>query len=252
MKKLLLLAVSICVTLTLTALAQTTGEVPVTSTITDSVMVAGTPFHMQIRSDLGGPYQSVKTKKGYQVKSLIIGTGNWELDTGINVTSPTRHAFLDFSKGIGPIGPGGAAPSPPFTAALVRPKLYSLGYQYGYSMLTMGDGETQSIPLLIGFDDLATGVRYRIHMTPDARSNFPYPETDEVDITCTGVDANSKCNQWQIRPNGLKGGCATGDFPCSVKQNVVRLVKLVSYRGGFAEVNQGNFLMSFAFDITRP
>ena len=60
---------------------------------------------------------------------------------------------------------------------------------------------------------------YRIHMTPDNRSIFPYPETDNVNVTCSGVDANSQCNQWQIEPDGAKGGCVTAD--CSVKQNLL-------------------------------
>lgn len=91
---------------------------------------------------------------------------------------------------------------------------------------------------------------YRIHNTPGEQSSFPYAETDFVDMTCTRVDANSQCNRWQIKPNGLKGGCVTAD--CMVKRNVIKLVKVIIRGNSVTEVDLGDFYMTFSIDITRP
>jgi hypothetical protein len=115
-------------------------------------------------------------------------------------------------------------------------------------MFSFTNGETKAAPLIFGFD--YNNVQYRMHMTPDSGSIYPYPETDYVDITCTGADANNQCDRWQIKPNGTKGGCLTLD--CSVKQNVVKLVKLVTTRNTTTEVDLGDFYMAFSIGITNP
>jgi len=71
-----------------------------------------------------------------------------------------------------------------------------------------------------------------------------------VNVTCKSLGANLQCNQWKVEPNGTKGGCATAD--CSVKQNVVRLVKVVTAKGKTTEINEGDFYMSFSIGITNP
>jgi hypothetical protein len=253
MRKSLIAVLTICFTLAITALAQNNSDVLVTSTITDSVAVGGSPVFMQIRSDGQGAYQSIKNKKNYVVKSIIQGIGDWELDTGIFVTSPTRRVFLDFSNPVSGTGPGpNGAPTPPFNSALVRARFLCQASRYGHSMFTIQNGETVSAPLIIGFDDPLSGARYRIHMTPDDGSVFPYLDTDYIDITCTGVEQDGECNRWEMRPNGAKGGCASGDAPCTVKQNRIKLVKVVTSKGKTTEINQGDFYMAFSIDITRP
>jgi hypothetical protein len=234
------------------AVAQQSADVPVTSRINDYIDVtdpiSGTSqrLQMQVQSDGAGSYRNSKN-----VMSIIQGIGDWYLDTGVNIKTPTRKVFLDFSKPIAGSGPGGGNPTPPFTAGLVEPKLISKCAEYGVSMLAIAGGQTVNGPLTIGFYYPVGGKdHYRIHMTPDSRSLFPYPETDYVDITCTGVNSNSQCNRWQIEPNGMKGGCVTAD--CSVKQNVVKLVKLVTARGQETAINQGDFLMSFSVGLTNP
>ena len=87
-------------------------------------------------------------------------------------------------------------------------------------------------------------------MTPDSRSIYYYPETDEISITCTGVDTNNQCNQWLMEPNGAKG-CLTQD--CSqVRKNIGKLVKVVTVRGKLTEIDQGDFYLSFSFRVTNP
>jgi hypothetical protein len=226
-------------------------DVPVTSTIKDYIdwtdPEGTTRIQMQFQSDGAGPYANSQT-----VTSLIHSIGEWELDTGLNITNPTRSVYLDFSKGIPGSGPGGGNPTPPFTAGLVQPRFYAESSQSPYfvNILSIAGGQTVGSPLRIGFFYPVGGeTQYRIHMTPESPI-YPYPETDYVDITCTGVNANSQCNSWQIEPNGFKGGCVTAD--CSVKQNVVKLVKLVTVKGKLTEVNQGDFLMSFSVGVTNP
>lgn len=91
---------------------------------------------------------------------------------------------------------------------------------------------------------------YRVHMTPDEGSVFPYPSTDYVNITCRAVNASFQCVNWHFEPNGTKGGCVTAD--CSVKQDVVKLVKVVTKGTTTTEYDQGNFYMTFSIDVTNP
>jgi hypothetical protein len=234
------------------AVAQQSADLPVTSWIKDYIDVtdpiSGTTqrLQMQVQSDGAGSYRNSKS-----VMSIIQYIGDWYLDTGVTIKNPTRKGFLDFSKPIAGSGPGGGNPTPPFTAGLVEPRLISKCGEYGVNMLSIAGGQTVNCPMTIGFYYPIGGTdHYRIHMTPDSRSLFPYPETDYVDITCTGVNSSSQCNRWQIEPNGMKGGCVTAD--CSVKQNVVKLVKLVTTRGKETEINRGDFLMSFSVSLTNP
>src|SRR5262249_21724733 len=139
----------------------------------------------------------------------------------------------------------------PFVTALVSPRFRAKLSQYGLSMFTIVDGQTVQAPMTIGFYYPAgSSDLYRIHNTPGEQSIFPYTETDFVDMTYTGVDANSQCNRWQIRPDGAKGGCVTAD--CSVKRNVVKLVKVITQGPGVTEIDQGDFYMTFSIDITKP
>lgn len=243
------------------AMAQTSGYVPVTATVRDYLdwtdPDSGTTqrIQMQVQSDGAGVYTTIPgAKRGqFRVRSLIDGNGGeWVLDTGIGVTSPIRRAFLDLSHPIAGSGPGGSNPTPPFTTALVQPKLESECWQYGVDMFSVAEGQTVNCPMRIGFyyPIGSSSNLYRIFMTPDDRSFNPYPETDYVNFTCGGVDANSQCNQWRIEPNGAKGGCLTAD--CSVRQNIVQLVKVVTVKGKLTYVDLGDFLMTFSIDVTNP
>jgi len=229
------------------AASQRVSDLPVTSTIQDYQDVTdstGVPqrLWMQIRSDGADGYKNSKT-----VQSIIQGTaGDWVLDTNY-ATSLTRSIFLDFSKPIIGSGPNGGAPTPPFTVALVRARMISKCHEAGNSMFTIVNGQTVTCPMVASFS--AGSSFYRIHMTPNG-DVYPYPETDNVNITCTGTDVNFKCNQWRVEPNGINGGCLTED--CSVRQNVVKLAKVVTVKGKETEINQGDFYMAFSITITNP
>ena len=94
------------------------------------------------------------------------------------------------------------------------------------------------------------GSSYRLHMTPDNRTVYAYPETDYLNVTCASVGANLQCNSWKIEPNGAKGGCLTAD--CSVRQNIVKLIKLVTSKGKTTEIDGGDFYMAFSIGVTNP
>jgi hypothetical protein len=252
MRKSLLLVLAICISLSLTTLAYKTSDVAVTVTIKDYLDVVdpatGTTqrIAMQVQSDGAGAY-----KNSQSVISVIQSPGDWELDMGVTVRTPTRSVFIDLSQPIAGSAPGGATPTAPFVTALVSPRFRSKLTQYGMNMLTILYGQTVLAPMSIGFYYPAgSSAHYRLDMTPTDQSFFPHTETDFAEMTCTSVDASSQCNRWQIRPNGTKGGCVTAD--CSVKRNVVKLVQVITRGTRVTEIDQGDFYMTFAIDISRP
>ncbi|HXG92145.1 MAG TPA: hypothetical protein VNN73_07200 [Blastocatellia bacterium] len=252
MRKTVFVVFTICLAMISTTLAQRpTADVPVTVTIKDYIdapdLAGGTQrIQMQVQSDGAGSYKGSKS-----VISVIQGTGDWLLDTGVTIKTPTRKVFLDFSQPIAGSAPGGANSTAPFVTALVSPRFRSKLSQYGLSMFSIPYGQTVQAPMVIGFYyPPGSSDHYRIHCTPGEQSFFPYAETDFVDMTCTGADANAQCNRWQIVPNGAKGGCVTAD--CSVKRNVVKLVKVVTKGTKVTEYDQGDFYMTFTIEVTNP
>jgi hypothetical protein len=244
---------TICLTLSLTALGQQTSDVPVTCTINNYVDVVDPGsgntqrIAMQVQSDVPSSYTNSRS-----LYSLIQGIGDWLLDTGLTIKNPTRKVFIDLSRPIAGSAPGGADPitTRPFVTALVHARFRTKLSQYGYHMLTMADEQMIEAPMTIGFYyPIGSSTHYRIHCTPGEQSSFPYSETDFVELTCTGTDG-SQCNRWQVRPSGLKGGCASAD--CSVKSNRVKLVKVTTKGTRVTETDLGDFLMSFSIEITRP
>lgn len=216
---------------------QKTTDVPVTSTIADSVN--GIP--MQIQSDGAGPYTNTR-----YVESIIqTSAADWELNT--NLRSSTRNVWLDFTKPVAGSGPNGGAPVEPFASGLAKVRFISKCHLYGVSMFTIPAGTTVNCPLTTGFN--SGGTQYRLQMNPVTGVDVN-PETDYVNITCNVVNASSQCINWTIEPNGMKGGCANPD--CSVKQNIARLSKIVTVKGKTTELNQGNFYVAFSFSLTNP
>ena len=254
MRKSLLLCLPICLSLFFPVLAQRTStDVPVTSIITDSVDV-GTPespvlVDMQIQSDGDGPYQTIINRKSFDVKSIIQGNGDWELDTLINVVTLTRTIRLDFSNPVPNSKPDGSTPVPLFPVGQeVYAHFRCQASRYGNNFFTIPNGQTVNGPLLLGFD-YPSGTRYRIHMTPDDSAINPYPTTDDVNITCLGA-TSGQCNRWQITPTGVKGGSVPG--APSLLRNVGKLVKVVTSKGKITEIDMGDFYFAFAIEITKP
>lgn len=212
-------------------------DVPVTVSIASTL--GGVPLQMQ--SDGPGPYTNTSS-----VQSIIQSVGDWELDTSFS-TSSTRNVWVDFGKPVAGSGPGGGPPIAPFSAGLVKVRFISKCHLYNVNMFTIPLGSTVNCPLASGFD--YAGERYRIHMNPIEGVDVD-PETDFVTFTCNAANASSKCISWSMQPSGLKGGCASAD--CSVKQNVARLSKMVTYRGKTTPISQGDFYIAFSINITSP
>lgn len=219
------------------AALQSTVDVPVASTIADSVNGYG----LQIQSDGVGAYTNNK-----YVQSHIQSIGDWELDTNYSKLS-SRNVWLDLSKPVIGSGPNGGNPVAPFSSGLAKVRFISKCSLYNVNMFTIPSGATVNCPLTTGFS--YGGNDYRLQMNPFVGADVN-PETDVVNITCNAVNASSQCIKWIISPNGAKGGCATPD--CSVKQNIARLSKFVTVKGKTIELNQGDFYMAFLINLTNP
>jgi len=229
-------------------------DVLVTSTLRDSVSVTdpntGTTVQipMQIHGD-GSAYNTITSKRDYLVKSVIQSIGDWELYSA----TPTRGMYLDLSQPIPGSGPNGGDPTPPFTgAAFLQIRFICKCHNYGVSAFAIPNGQSAICPLAFSFEyPIGSGNNYAVHMTPDSRNADPYPETDDINITCTGVDANNQCNQWLFEPTGFHGGSVPGYS--SVKRNVGKLVRsTLVHNNTWVETNLGDFYFSFSFRATNP
>lgn len=219
------------------AALQSNTNAPVTSTIADAV----NGYAFQVQSDGIGAYTNSK-----YVQSVVQGIGDWELDTNYSKLS-ARNVWLDFTKPVAGSGPNAGNPTAPFSSGLAKVRFISKCSLYNRNMFTIASGVTVNCPLTLGFT--YGGNDYRVQMNPVIGADVN-PETDYVDITCNATNANTQCINWTIKPNGLKGGCATPD--CLVKQNVVRLSKFVTVKGKTTQVNQGNFYLAFSISLTNP
>jgi hypothetical protein len=114
----------------------------------------------------------------------------------------------------------------------VKARLITQCPTYGYSMLSLASGQTAQCGLVIHFD--YSGNSYRLTMNP-----IDY-NTDYVNVACIGVGTNGQCNHWSIVPAGTGG------------INVAELLLLTTVKGKTVAVDQGNFYLSFAIDITYP
>lgn len=231
-------AIAVVTTSPQPVVAQKSVDVPVTTTIADSV----NNMAMQIQSDGLGPYVNTR-----YVQSIVQGAfPDWELDTDYSRFS-NRSVWLDFTKPVPGSGPNETQPVAPFSSGLVKARFISKCHLYNVNMFTIAAGSTVNCPLIMRFT--YAGDVYRLHMNPIAGSDY-YPETDYLDITCNAVNSSSTCVSWQIEPNGTKGGCVSAD--CLVKQNIARLNKTVTVKGKTTEANQGDFYVAFSISLRDP
>jgi len=221
-------ALLLCLCIALPATAQT-SDVPVTTIIEGNGV--GTSPTLHIQSDLAGAYKNSKT-----VQSVIQSIGDWVLNTASSSRS-TRKALVDFRDPVSDSGPNGGAPVAPFAHQQVQARFISKCAEYGNSMFTLAGGMTMNCPLVVRFN--YGGSEYRIQMNP-----VNYSETNYVDITCTGTNAASQCNQWRIEPSAIQ---ADGQ-----RKNVAKLVRLVTSKGKTIEENLGDFYLSFVINVTNP
>lgn len=208
------------------------GDVPVTVTL-DGLGINTVPT-LRVQSDGLGSY--VNQTSG---ESIIQGIGDWELDTLNFNSSPQRKLLIDLRDPVAGSAPGGGAPINPFVATgyqLVRARFISKCIQNGIKFLDMQPGIPYQCPLALAFKD-NTGQQYRLTQNP---TNFG--ETNWIQVNCLASDANGKCRQWKIEPSAFQG---------EERKNVAKLVR-VPIRANQAEVDLGDFYLSFSINITRP
>src|SRR5262249_48580525 len=119
-------------------------------------------------------------------------------------------------------------------------------YYAGYDMFAIGLGQTVICGLTVDFYNPADGIPYRIIMNPGCPAfTDGCPEVNPTAVTCTGMDASGKCNQWTIGPSG-------NNNQSGVPANVIRLAKITTVKGRQVVENLGDFTMSFNIGITYP
>jgi hypothetical protein len=212
------------------AAAAQTQDVPVITTIEDfEAAIAPT---LQIQRDGFGDYQNSR-----DVQSVIQSGGDWVLAT--NTKFSTRGVKLDFSQPVAGSGPGGGAPIP-LPTGTYKARLISKCHLYGNNLFDLAGGQMVPCPLTITFDLGSDG--YRIQMNP-VTGVYVYPETNFVNVTCTGTSPDTRCNQWKIEPSGA---AADGSL-----RNRANLTKIVTSKGKTTESNQGDFYFSFLIRLAK-
>jgi hypothetical protein len=215
-------------------------DMPVTTTISDADPSVAPVF--QIRSD-GAAYPNSSN-----VQSLIQGSGigDWVMQSDFS-TASTRTVFVDFSQPI----PGSCQTCPngnpiPLASRLYGTRFIAKCHEYNNNMFTLPYLSTMACPLYTRVD--VNGQNYRINMNPNPAAQAYYPETNYVNISCTGMDSIGKCNRWKVEPSGYymmpDGTVARG--------SVGKVVKVTTVRGKTVDVDQGDFNFSFSIQVTNP
>jgi hypothetical protein len=214
-------------------------DVPVTTTL--AAVDANVAPALQIRNDGAGSYPNTK-----DVQSLIQSVGDWVMESDYS-TASTRTVFIDFGQPI-----AGSCPTCPNGNPIALPsQLYPTRFiakchEYNANMFTLAFAATMPCPMYTRL--ILNGQNYRINMNPNAAAQAYYPETNYVNISCTGMDAMGKCNRWKVEPSGYymmpNGSVARG--------SVGKLVKVTTVKGKTVDVDQGDFNFSFSIQVTNP
>jgi hypothetical protein len=212
------------------------SDATVTSLLADAdASIAPT---LQIQSDGLGAYRPSST-----VTSSIQSIGAYVLD--VTSSRGNRTVKLNFTQPIAGSGPNGGAPVA-IPSGAYKVHMIAKCNLYNLNMLNMAPGTTINCPLHVGSISYG-GATYALQMNPLASAaDVAYPETNYANVTCTS--AASPCNAWRITPNGA----VTNADGSVTYQNVAKLLKQVTSKGSTTSVNQGDFLVSFAFTVTNP
>ena len=185
---------------------------------------------LRVQSDGQAAYPNSKT-----IASQFQPSGNWELDM-LTTSNNTRTVKLDLSEAIPGTGPNGGAPIAPFTGVQnVEARFITLCTSIRLQDLT--NGQTTACPMAISFD--YSGRRYRFAM-----NNSNFIETNDIRISCTGVDSTNKCNRWKFVPFALQ--------PDGSVKSIGKLLRVTTVKGKTVEEDQGDFYMSFSITATSP
>lgn len=207
-----------CVDAPVTSILQVTGQ------ITDST-------NYRIEGDGLGPYYNGADS----VSSIIQGAncttgvwGDWELNA---IDSTTRPFLIDLRQ---PVPNSGAQQIFTYQYVPARVIVKCGGYANNGGFPTMSLNQTLSCPAFVRFT--YAGTSYRLAMTSNGQPS--YPETNNVQVSCTAVNSSNKCAAWTVFPITQPGGPV---------QNIARLEKLGKGGG-----NLGDFYTTFLFNVTNP
>jgi hypothetical protein len=185
---------------------------------------------LRVQSDGQTAYPNSKT-----LASQFQGSGNWELDM-LTTSNTTRTVKLDLSEAIPGTGPSGGAPVAPFAGAQnVEARFITLCTSIRLQDLT--NGQTTACPMAIRFD--YGGQSYRFAM-----NNSNFIETNNIRISCTGVDSLNKCNRWKFEPFALQ--------PDGSIKSIGKLLRITTVKGKTVEEDRGDFYLSFSITATNP
>lgn len=226
--------------------------IPVTSYMSD-LNSSGIAYYVQSDGQAGPLNGAVgEYDNGYQNVTSILNAntynheppGDWQLIL-LNSTLRTMRLTLSSANAVPPGQPGYTVPAnPPFhgTDSLVS-KFEEKCTAIYLDMGTMNQvGQAFNCPAVFRFNWGSS--YYRVWMTGSWGGYAP--ESTQVHIQCNGLGTNGYCNDWFIDPIPV----VNADGTTSPGQAIGRLVS-PSGRAG-AEVDYGDFYMTFHVHITRP
>ena len=211
-------------------------DMAVTTTVAD-VDSSGNAY--TIASDGLGSYfngvgnvMSILTCNGYNG----IKNGDWQFNKpvsnrrGQRLNARNLGVSLNVSDAIQPGDPHYTAPAnPPFWGTEIRYAYAEVKCTFvNQSMLAMTAETGMTCPMIFSFFT-SSDAQYGLN---PAHSFNNFPETTDVQISCTGADSTG-CKDWVIEPIGSS-------------QAVGRLVPNAD------SSNQGDFYMRFKIHVTRP
>lgn len=189
----------------------------------------------RIQGDGLGPYYN-----GFDsVSSVIQGAncttgvwGDWVVNT---LDSPTRRFLIDLRQ---PVPNSGTQPIFTYEYVPARVIVECGGYANNGGFPVIGLNQTVSCPAFVRFT--YAGISYRLAMT--SNGNPTYPETNNVQVTCTAMNASNQCAAWTVFPITQTGGAV---------QSIARLERYGN-GGKLRDLNLGDFYTTFLFNVTNP
>jgi len=202
-------------------------DTPVVSMMTNSAQ----GFGLHLQSD-GASYSN-----DMNVESVIQEySDDWVLNTGF--ANSTRRVFVDLTDFVPGSAPGGKDPLPPFSTALVQPRIISKCHEREISMYAIPVGTTVLCPMAVTF--LYTdGATYRLASNADN-----YRVSNDVSVTCL-AGGFSGCGQWHFAPSATYLSGTDPNY-----KNIIRLL-LIPKSNNEDPRELGSFYLSFSIDVSK-
>ena len=212
---------------------QKCSDAPVTSTLQITGQVTQSSNYRIEGDGLGSYYNGVNSVSSIIQAANCGVSGDWILDA---TSSPTRMMLIDLRQPV----PGSGAQqifSYEYLPARIIVKCGFYAIAGGFPAMKLN--QTLSCPSEIRI--LFAGRTYRLAMTSGANAQPDYPETNNVQVTCTAVSsATNQCVAWTVFPITQAGGTV---------ENIARLQQ--AQKNG-SWVNLGDFYVTFLWNVTNP